>query len=319
MSGGKKKSTSTTSTTNTLSPWSQSQWESISGDIRSGIDAYRGGITPYGGQLTAGISDAETRAGGIINDATGSWRGALDDITGMLGEGNFSRMDPRTFADFDADVYVNPYADDMIQRTTGDLEAAAGRARTASTAQTLTNGAYGGSRHGVRDALLDESLLDSIGDASAGIRFDTWNAGANNFYRDVDNEMSATSYNNDLQFDRTQGLAELLGLGRDFEQQDIDRLMDYGGTVRGIEDRGLAAQYADYLRMREEERGALGLDFGLLGSVPMLVNSSGTSSTVEKTNPGALGVAGALLGGAGSLFGAQGMFGAGGFFGRPAG
>lgn len=319
MSGGKTKSNSRTSTTNTLSPWSQSQWETLSGGIQGGIDTFRSGITPYTGQLTAGLSDEETRAGALINSSTGNWTGALGDLNGMLGEDNFTRMAPRTFADFNADTYVNPHADEMIRRTTGDLTEAADRARTASTAQTLTNGAYGGSRHGVRDALLDESLLDAVGDASSGIRFDTWNRGADNFYRDVDNEMSATGYNNDLQFQRTQGLADLLQLGRGFEQQDIDRLMGFGATARGVEDRGLAAQYADYLRMREEERAALGLDFGLLGSVPMLVNSTGTSEETTRTNPGALGIAGALLGGAGSMFGANGMFGAGGFFGRPSG
>lgn len=228
-------------------------------------------------------------------------------------------MDPRTFADFDAGVYVNPHANDMIGRVTGDLTQAADRARTASTSQTLTNGAYGGSRHGVRDALLDESLLDSIGDASAGIRFDTWNAGAQNFYRDVDNDMTAAGYNNDLQFQRTQGLADVLDRRRTYEQEDIDRLMGFGATARGVEDRRLSGLYADFMRMREEERGALGLDFGLLESVPMLVNSTGTGSDTTRTNPGALGVAGALLGGAGSLFGGGGMFGAGGFFGRPAG
>lgn len=319
MSGGKTKTNSRTSTTNTLAPWSQSQWETISGGIRDQIDSYRGGITPYTGQLTAGLSDEERRAGDLINESTGTWRGALDDVTSMLQPGNFRTMTPRTFEDFDADVYVNPYADDMVGRVTGDLTEAADRARTASTAQTLTNGAYGGSRHGVRDALLDETLLDSIGDASAGIRFDTWNAGADRFYQDVGNEMTATGYNNDLQFNRAQGLADLIGMGRGFEQQDIDRLMTYGATARGVEDRGLAATYADYLRMRDEERAALGLDFGLLGSVPMLVNSTGTSNSTQSTNPGALGVAGALLGGASTLFGSGGMFGAGGFFGRPTG
>lgn len=315
MSGGKQKSESTSSSRSTLSPWSMSQWNDLSGRIQTGIDDYRSGIGPYQGDLVSGLSDSETRAGTLVNDSVGNWQGKMEGLTGMLDPSNFSAMTPRTFADFNADTYVNPYADDMIASVTGDINQATDRARTASTADTLTNGAYGGSRHGVRDAILDESALKQIADSSAGIRFNTWKAGADNFYRDVGNEMTATGYNNDVQMQRTKGLADLLGMSRDLEQQDIDRLMSFGATERGVADREKAAGYADFNRRREELMRALGLDFSLLGSVPMLVNTDGKSSEVQSSNPGALGIAGALLSGGAAAFGSGGMFGAGGFFG----
>ena len=316
MSKGKQKSNTTSSTTQTLSPWSQNQYQTQANQIRSNIDDYRGGITAYNGDLTAGISDAERQAGGLVDQYTGSWQDGTNEVRGLLDAGNFTNMNPQTFADFDADTYVNPYADDIIARSTGDIQEAADRARTQTTSDTLTNGAYGGSRHGVREAMLDESTLDAIGDMSAGTRFNTWNAGADRFYQDVGNDMTATGYNNDLQAQRAQGLAGLLDQERGYQQQDIDRLMEYGGTERAIEDRALAAQYADYIRQREEEQRALGLDFGLLGSTPMLVNSTGESSSVQSSNPGALGIAGTLLGGAGTMFGGNGLFSEGGIFGK---
>lgn len=315
MSGGKQKSSSKSSNNQTLDPWSRNQWETMSGNIQSGINDYKSGIQDYGKALTAGISDAETRAGGLIDGYTGTWQSGIDDVRGLLDAGNFTQMQPQTFADFDAGTYVNPYSDDIIARTTGDLQEAADRQRAQTTSDTLNNNAYGGSRHGVREAMLDESLLDSIADMSASTRFNTWNAGADRFYQDVGNQMTADQYNNDLNFTRAQGLAGLLDQERGYQQQDIDRLMDYGGTVRGIEDRALAAEYADYIRKREEEMKALGLDFGLLGSIPMLVDSTGESTTTQKTNPGALGIAGTLLGGAGTLFGGGGLFSEGGIFG----
>lgn len=315
MSGGKQKSSSKSSNNQTLDPWSRNQWETMSGNIQSGINDYKSGIQSYDKALTAGISDAEQQAGGLIDGYTGSWQGGLDDVRGLLDAGNFTQMQPQTFADFDADVYANPYADDMIAQTTGDLQEAADRQRAQTTSDTLNNSAYGGSRHGVREAMLDESLLDSIADMSASTRFNTWDRGADRFYQDVGNQMSADQYNNDLNFTRAQGLAGLLDQERGYQQQDIDRLMDYGGTVRGIEDRALAADYADYIRRREEEMKALGLDFGLLGSIPMLVDSTGESTTTQSSNPGALGIAGTLLGGAGTMFGGGGLFSEGGIFG----
>ncbi|MCA8902102.1 MAG: hypothetical protein KDA53_12715 [Hyphomonas sp.] len=356
MSKGKTKSTQTTSTRSTLAPWSMSQWDDLSGRIRGGIDDFRAGIGAYDGPLVAGLSDSEIRAGGMIDQATGAWRDQLGGLSAMLGENNFARMEqidpsgfqtldrvtPQTFADFDAGTYVNPYADDMIGAVTGDLTRAADRARMASTADTLTSGAYGGSRHGVRDALIDETLLRQIGDTSAGVRFDTWNAGADNFYRDVGNRMTADqinqdatryendlllnitgmnreadAYNNDLTFQRTQGLAELLGLERQYEGEDIDRMLGYGALERGVTDRQNAAGYADFMRQRDELMKAMGLDFGLLGAVPMLVDQDGTSTQVQSSNPGLLGIAGSLLSGGSLLFGADGMFGKNGFFGPP--
>lgn len=314
MSGGSKKSKSSTSTNNTLDPFSMNQWTEISDRIAGGIDDFRSGIGAYDGALSSPITDSEIRAGGIIDAGTGAWRDDLAGLSAMLDGSNFTTMSPRTFEDFNADTYVNPYADDMVASVTGDIERASDRARAASTADTLTHGAYGGSRHGVRDALLDETMLQQIADSSAGIRFNTWDAGANNFYRDVGNEMAATGYNNDTQLKRTQGLADILDRGRTYEQQDIDRLLGYGATERSISDRESAAKYADYNRQREELLKALGLDFGLLESIPMIVDSTGESSTTQKTNPGALGIAGTLLSGASTMLGSGGMFGAGGFF-----
>lgn len=314
MSGGSQKSKSTSSSNQTLDPWSKNQYEMQAGNIQSGIDAFKSGIGAYDGPLTAGLSESEGKAGGLINDYTGSWKGALSDLRGMMEPGQFATMAPETFADFNPDVYVNPYADEMIGSVTGDLNQAADRSRTQATADTLTNGAYGGSRHGVREGAIDESLLKAVGDASSGIRFNTWNAGADHFYKDVGNKMTATNYNNDVQFTRAQGLSGLLDAERGYQGEDISRLLDYGGLTRGVEDRGLAAKYADYIRQRQEEQSALGLDFGLLGSIPMLIDSTGENTTTETSNPGALGIASTLIGGASAAFGGGGMFGAGGFF-----
>lgn len=314
MSGGKQKSKSNTSTRQTLAPWSQNQWQTHADQVRGGIDAFRDGIAGYDGPLIAGMSDAEKRAGGLIDEYQGSWEGALSEMRGMLGEDQFSPMAPRSFADFDADVYVNPYADEMISGVTGDLEEAAARARTSATADTLTNGAYGGSRHGVRESAIDQNMLDSIADASSGIRFNTWDRGADRFYQDVGNDMQATQYNDGVQFARTQGMGALLDAERGYQNEDITRLLDFGGLERGIEDRGYAANYADFIRKRQEEQAALGLDFGLLGSIPMLVNSTGESSSVQSSNPGALGIAGTLLSGGSAMFGGDGLWAPGGIF-----
>ncbi len=316
MSGSKEKTNRRTSTTQTLDPWSRDQWQTQSDAIRENITDYRQGITGYTGNLSAGMTDFDRQAGGLAQQSVGSWQGGLDETRGLLDAGNFTQMQPRTFADFDADTYVNPHSDDMIARNSADMQEVADQQRAQATASTLSNGAYGGSRHGVREAALDASLIDAVGDMSARTRFDTWNAGADRFYQDVGNEMSAANYNNNVNFQRAQGMAGLLDAQRGYEQQDIDRMNTQGDRERAILDNQYSREYADYLRQRQEQQAAMGLDFGLLGATPMLINSTGTESSVTKSNPGALGIAGTLLGGASTMFGGGGMFATGGLFGK---
>lgn len=297
MSGGKQRTTSRN--TQTLNPYSQRMFEQQLGRTREGLDqGYQGSW----GATT--LSDSERRAGDLMNEYVGSYSGGLEDARGLINGAQFTpgTMTPRTFADFDADVYVNPYTDDQISRMSGDVTEAANRARAGITADTLSNRAYGGSRHGVREALLDESMLDTIADQSAGIRFNTWNAGADRFYQDVGNDMTAQAYNNDqrnqgarFDLERAGFLSDLVGQERGYQDQDIDRLMRYGATERNIADMAAAREYDNYWRRMQAE-------MGLLGSVPMLVNSTGETTT--RNNPGTLAVLGTLANGAAAIWGA---------------
>ena len=112
--------------------------------------------------------------------------------------------------------------------------------------------------------------------------------------------MYAQQYNNDqinrgAEFDlnRAGMLSDLEGQRRGFQDQDIGRLMNFGATERSIEDQLAAREYDSYWRRLEAE-------MGLLGSVPMLVDSTGESTT--RSNPGVLGTVGTLTGGISDLF-----------------
>ena len=249
---------------------------------------------------STGLSDYEEQAGGLIDQYIGSYQPGIDQTRAMINDTTFTPgpLTPRSFADFDADVYVYPYADDIISRTSGDIEEAAARARTATGANNLAQGAFGGSRHGVSDALTNEAMLDSIADMSASTRFNTWNQGADRFYQDVGNDMSAQVYNNDqvnqgaaFDLQRAGMLSDLVGQERQFQDQDIGRLMNYGSTERSIQDQVAARQMDNYWR-------TISAEMGLAGMIPMLVDGE----TTQTSQPGALGTIGALTGGISDLF-----------------
>lgn len=293
----KGKSTTKQSTNQTLDPYSRQQYELQRDRTQDLLDGgYQGS---YG---ATGMSASETQAGDLINQYVGSYGDGLAQSRDMINNTNFTAgtLTPQTFSDFDADTYVNPYAADIISQTSGDIEEAAARARTATGANNLAQGAFGGSRHGVSDALTNEAMLDSIADMSAQTRFDTWNAGADRFYTDVNNDMYAQQYNADqinqgAQFDLTRAgmLSDLVGQERSFQDQDIGRLMNYGATERSIEDQLAAREYDNYWRQVQAQ-------LGLTSTVPIAYDSTGEST--QTTNSGVLGTIGTLTGGISDLF-----------------
>lgn len=260
---------------------------------------------------STGLSDYETQAGDLISQYVGSYQDGIGQTRDMINETQFTpgTLTPRTFADFSADTYVNPYADDIISRTTGDIEEAAARTRNATTANNLAQRAYGGSRHGVSDALTNEAMLDSIGDMAAQTRFNVWDRGADRFFADVGNDLAAQMYNADqvnqgAEFDlrRAGMLNDLVGQERGFQDQDISRLMGIGGLDRSVRDQAAAREYDNYWR-------AIQAQMGLLGSVPIIQDGE----TTQTTRPGLLGTAGALTSGISTLFNpVDGVFGGGG-------
>ncbi|MEL7445757.1 MAG: hypothetical protein AAGK02_08070 [Pseudomonadota bacterium] len=291
MSGGKKKSRSKTTTT--LNPWTQQQYTQGRNRVTSLLDQpYKG----FEGATTAtDLADGEKAGRGLIYDSVGSYEPGVAEVRSSLDG-------VKDFSEFDAATYVNPHADALVESVTGDISENADRARAQIASDTLASKAYGGSRHGVREGLLDETTQDAIADASAGIRYQTWDKGTENFYRDQDN-----------QFRRTGILGDITAAERRFEGEDIERLLNVGSIERAVEDRAKAGEYATHLKEQEDYWRRIQAEMGLLGSVPILTNTDSTNTT--KSNPGLLGVVGAGAQIGGSIFGAGGAFGSGGFWG----
>lgn len=288
----KGKSTTKQSTNQTLDPYSRQQYEMQRDNTQSLLD--QGFQGSFG---ASGFSDSETQAGGLIDQYVGSYGNDLNQVRDMISTP--ANLTTQNFSDFNADTYVNPYADDIIAQSSGDIEEAAARARNETGANNLAQGAFGGSRHGVSDALTNESMLDSIADMSATTRFNTWNAGADRFYQDNSNQMYADQYNIEDNLTRAGMLSDVAGQERSFQDQDIGRLMNYGATERSIEDQIAMREYDDYWRQVQAQ-------MGLLSSVPIAYDSTGEST--QTTNPGVLGTVGALTTGISDVFGTGGVW-----------
>jgi hypothetical protein len=84
-------------------------------------------------------------------------RGAVQDVTGQLGSQYMG-------------AYFNPYEEQVVQGTLGDIERSRQMQDVADRARAVQARAFGGSRQGVQSALTNEAALRQAGTTAAGLR-----------------------------------------------------------------------------------------------------------------------------------------------------
>jgi hypothetical protein len=84
-------------------------------------------------------------------------RGAVQDVSGQLGSQYMG-------------AYFNPYEEQVVQGTLGDIERSRQMQDIADRARATQARAFGGSRQGVQSALTNEAALRQAGTTAAGLR-----------------------------------------------------------------------------------------------------------------------------------------------------
>ena len=306
--GGKSKSKSSSTQTNTLNPWSQGQYNTLAGNVQ-GILASNP-FQDYGGQMSAGLSSQEQSAmdmfQGQMGQANGMLQGAMD-TAGQAYQSGPQSIQAGSYENFNADPYMNPYTDEVIDRSMNDLN----RSRQMAIADTesgLHSSAFGGARHGVSDSLTNERFIDQAGNMSAGLRQQGYNQALGLYGADMDRRTQADMFNAGQQNIYDQGLLGQAGLqaqmAGQYGQQNMNEagfLSSLGANARGVEQSDLDRQYQEFLRAQQDPYLRAQMQMGLLGATPMMTNSSSTGSQTNSTNPGAMGILGGGLSLAGGL------------------
>jgi hypothetical protein len=191
-------------------------------------------VEPYGGRMTADLSDAE--------------RSAMEFFQ-RLQEGGGG------FAGADLSPYMNPYLDEVLGATMGDIN----RQRDLAVGQTgdaaMRAGAFGGSRHGVAQAETERAYGDIAARTAAGLRGDAFNQAAGLFGQDQNRMMQGA-----------MGAAGIGGLQRQQEQMGLDR------------------EYQDFLRQYQDPFMRAQIQTGILGAMPR-----GSTTTQTQSGGGILG------------------------------
>jgi hypothetical protein len=340
-----KKSKSSQETKTSLSPWSQNEFTTQRDDIFNFIDDFNTNqpYKPYTGQMVADLSGREQQARDYASANLGSTTGLFGDAEDLIRTGagmewnpdevaGPERVDFRTYNPGDEDRFYNEFEDDVVNSTSALFDEDLGRKRSDLQSEKTLRGSYGGSRHGIADAeLMRTSAMDKAsllanlkyqGHNDSLDRFeresqgvfgaDTFNAtGDYNARRDnAVRQDDASRYNIENKYTGAGLLDDLAGDKQDSWMREVDLMDRLGMSDRQIEDAKLLAERAQYDEAAAEEWRRMQLELqtriGLLGATPMLVNSTGTS-TSKVSDP--MGSITGLLTGIGSLGSGIGAFG----------
>lgn len=243
--------------------------------------------------FVAAANPLQTQAGAAAS-GLGGWQAGLDAASGVVGA-NAGASTGRVGASSlltGLQDYMSPYTQNVVDTTLSDMDVEAGRTRAAQAASAARNGAFSGSRYGVREAQTEGELSRARATAEAQLRDTAFNTGAQLSDSDAGRRQSADLANQSaqsadlarqLQAGGLMGqLAEASGAGA---RSDVATQMDAGTALRGIENEraqapiGLLGAVGDLYG-----QGQFGLFNGT--NVDGTTNVNGTTTTSE--SPGLL-------------------------------
>jgi hypothetical protein len=279
-----------------------------------------GGSTTQSGPATG--QDIYGQSAGALTGALNSTYGALDQYGGQAPGSNYNPAAAGQPNSIQSGIegYMNPYTDNVIDRTMGDIDEQRRIALMGNQANADQAGAFGGSRHGLVDAETNRYAMDTMGDVSAQMRNNAYGQAAGLSGQDINNQMNTgfanqNAYNQAGQFNagqnsqgyndafaRNMGGAgmlgnlsgQALGMGQSIEDQQMKSGFAQQALNQSVLDQG-SSMFGAY---NSTPQALLDLRLGSLGQNPL--NAATTSTTTKQ--PGMFdylsmgaGVAGAMM------------------------
>ena len=171
----------------------------------------------------------------IYNQVTTGLQGA------QTGINNAMAYQPTQFSNEAIQPFMNPFTQNVLDRSMANLEDARTKAINAGQAKAMQAGAYGGSRHGIVDKGINEVFAKQAGDLSANLNQANFQQAVNQFNRA--NQLGFQTAQNQLA--GAGALANLSNLGF-----GMANTMDNTAYQRAERERMIAQQLADRARQQ---------------------------------------------------------------------
>lgn len=260
---------------------------------------------PYQGNRVAGINQTQQNAlnasGAMIGRTDPAFQNAMGGAANVMGY-NPSQVQAQSFLQGNIGQYMSPYTQQVEQAAMGQLNDQRLRALNQTGDQAKAAGAFGGSRHGVMEGVVNTETAKQAGMLSAQLRDQAYRQGMSAMESDMARNMQAQQLNQsaglqgaglNLQGAATYG--DLARVGTDTYMKELAAAQGAGNFQQSMDQLGLDAQRQLYNEMRAYPIEQLDLRLNALGMTPY---GSSTTQTTPMSGSPAMGAVGGALAGA---------------------
>lgn len=213
---------------------------------------------------------------GLTDQAAGGWSGGQYDPNQVSADQFGERYTADRFDSGDAAAYMDPYKQQVIDRTVAEMERSNQRRRLADDTRATQAGAFGGSRHAVLDSLREEDFDRQLGNTVASL-YDQGYSRAQDQYNTDENRglqgfganaaVGAADASRTLQADLANQTTGLQAFNANREQFNTDqaRALAAGQNMAGIADQAQSMGLKDVASVMAvgdmgQQLGQTGLD-----------------------------------------------------------
>ena len=301
-----------------VAPFSQMQQQAFN-RIGQGVGSYQPYFNAAQQGLTGGVNTAAQgfntmadlygRGIGASESSVGQGMNLLGQSAGLYGQST-QGYNPNSVGN-----YMNPYTENVVDRTLGRMRQGIDRQRTASRDAAVGAGAFGGSRGRLAEADIERAGLTAMGDTAASLY-------GQNYAQAQQAAMGESALQRQLQQSAAGGLGNVaggvgslgsqlanvyggygtnvgkagLGLGQfmgntgmnmanlggmqyGLQGQDINRLMQGGGMQQGMQQRIADTDYGNFVGQYNLPSQIIGQGIGMTSPV---LGALGGTSTVNR-------------------------------------
>lgn len=275
------KSTSRTRNTQTLNPWAQHQYETLSQGI---LGIANRPVTPYDGQLSAGADPMQQQAWTMVQNNLGAGQDTLASaIDAARNAGGYAPVNVQagSLPGTNLDAYTNPWMDEVAHDYLSGLDRSRAMAINSQAGDLTRHGAWGGSRHGVADSLTNKFYARQASEGLNNIYSTGFQNAQAQAQADLNRQMQAAMANQSAGLQNAQlGLSAANMLGQFGQQQqqmghaDATLLNQFGAQNQGYSQQALDAAYQEWLRQQNYPLQQAALMQGVLNATPWPMNST---------------------------------------------
>jgi len=189
-------------------------------------------------------------------------------------------FNPGSLQGADISAYQNPYTQQVVDQSLSDLERSRQMAINNTGAAATSAGAFGGSRHGVAEALTNEGFARQASQMSAGLNQAGFNNAQQGAMFDINNRLSANAQRLQAANQLAGQSGQAFGMGQELNQD----MMQQGLMQQALQQQLIDAGMQQYLGYANSPQTALTLPLAAIGAIP---NGGGSTST-QSYQPGLL-------------------------------